>query len=110
MSISKDIAHTMGITTKLYNLVYLICIALTVAMGVRIIGGLMTSALIAIPACTSKNLSRNIRHYAYLALVCGGSSCALATIIHLLIHIPIGPMIVLVNSVFFLFSLLAHKS
>lgn len=108
MSISQDIAHTMNIPIKLYNLIYLICIALTVAMGVRIIGGLMTSALIAIPACTSKNLSNNIHHYAYLSLLLGGCSCALATLTHLLSHLPIGPMIVLVNSFFFLLSLLTR--
>jgi zinc transport system permease protein len=54
-SISSDLAQTSGVNLKLNNALYLICIAVTVALGVRIVGGLMTAALLAIPACTAKN-------------------------------------------------------
>jgi len=47
--ISEDIAKAEGINVKKYNLLYLLCIAIIVSLGVRIVGGLMTAALVAIP-------------------------------------------------------------
>ncbi|MGQ9638625.1 MAG: metal ABC transporter permease, partial [Thermodesulfobacteriota bacterium] len=45
--ISEDLAKVQGANYKKYNLIYLLGIALTVALGVRIMGGLMTAALVA---------------------------------------------------------------
>ena len=61
--ISEDIAKSEGVNIKKYNFIYLLCIAIIVSLGVRVVGGLMTAALVAIPACTSKNLSKNIFQY-----------------------------------------------
>lgn len=105
MSISQDIAHTMGINCKRYNLVYLISIALVVALGVRIIGGLMTSALVAIPACASKNISTHVYQYAYISFMVGGVSCLIATALSFYLVLPVGPLIVIVNGCFFIGSL-----
>ncbi|MFC1894717.1 metal ABC transporter permease [Candidatus Dependentiae bacterium] len=41
ISLSKDVAISEQINVKIYNLIYLSSIALTVALGVRIVGGLM---------------------------------------------------------------------
>jgi len=54
-SISEDLAQVSGISISgisisKTNLVYLVCIALVVAIGVKVVGGLLTAALVAIPA------------------------------------------------------------
>jgi len=61
--ISEDIAKSEGVNIKKYNFIYLLCIAIIVSLGARVVGGLMTAALVAIPACTSKNLSKNFFQY-----------------------------------------------
>ena len=50
VSISEDLAQVSGISISKTNLVYLVCIALVVAIGVKVVGGLLTAALVAIPA------------------------------------------------------------
>ena len=60
ISISEDLAQAEKVDVRKCNFIYLTCIALTVSLGVRIVGGLMTAALAAIPACTSHNLSKNL--------------------------------------------------
>jgi hypothetical protein len=51
-------------------------IAIIVALGVKMVGGLLTAALVAIPASTSRNLSRNVSHYILGAVLIGSlSSC-----------------------------------
>lgn len=61
--ISEDLAKTEGIDVKKYNFIYLACIALIVALTVKIVGGLMPVALIVIPALTSRNIFKSSFSY-----------------------------------------------
>ncbi len=108
-SISEDLAKAEGIDLKKYNLVYLVCIALTVALGVRIVGGLMTAAIVAIPACTSRNLSKNLNQYSYRGLILGSLACALGILCFDLTDISAGPLIIMISALFFLTSLILKR-
>lgn len=108
-SISEDLAKVQGIDVKRYNLIYLTCIALTVALGVRIVGGLMTAALVAIPACASKNLSKNLFQYSYGGMILGSLSCILGIIGFKFTGIPAGPLIIISSASFFLISLIFKR-
>lgn len=109
MSISSDIATSIHINTKKYNLIYLASIAIVVALGVRIVGGLMTAALVAIPACTSKNLSNNLFQYSYGSMLLGSLACAIGTYIFIITNTPAGPLIIIFSSFLFLISLTVKK-
>ena len=104
IGISPDLAGAEGIDLRWHNAVYLICIALTVALGVRIVGGLMTAALLAIPACTAKNLGRNLAQYTALSLAAGGLSAVLGIAGHAATDLPPGPLIILASGLLFLIS------
>ena len=108
-SISDDLASVEGINVPLYKFMYLACIAIVVAMGVRIVGGLMTAALVAIPAATSKNISKNLSQYTGLSLLFGATSCALGVTISYFTSLGAGPMIILCSATFFLISLFFKK-
>ncbi|MEA2097870.1 MAG: iron chelate uptake ABC transporter family permease subunit [Patescibacteria group bacterium] len=103
--ISEDIARSQGIDVKKYNFIYLFCIAIIVSLGARIVGGLMTAALVAIPACTSKNFSKNISQYSLYGMLFGGLSCLLGVFGSKFINIPAGLLIIFVSVFFFLISL-----
>ncbi len=109
IGISEDLAQAEGIHSSVYNLIYLACIALVVALGVRIIGGLMTAALVAIPAASSKNVSRSLLQYAVLSSIFGGLACTLGIVTTHLSDLPVGPMIILWSSGIFIFSLFLKK-
>jgi len=104
--ISQDIAKTEGLNIKKYNLIYLLCIALIVSLGVKIVGGLMTAALVAIPACTSRNISKNLFQYSYGGLIFGGLSCIIGILGFNFTGIPAGLLIVITSAIFFLISLI----
>jgi len=107
--ISEDLAKTQSINLKRYHFLYLLCIALIVALGVRIVGGLMTAALVAIPACTAKNVSMNLIQYSYGGFLFGSLSCILGMVVFKLTDLPIGPLIVIASTSFFLISLLFKR-
>jgi len=103
--ISEDLAKVQGANFKKYNLMYLLGIALTVALGVRIMGGLMTAALVAIPASTARNVSKSLAQYSYGGLILGSLACILGICAFRLTGLPAGPLIVIVGTFFFLVSL-----
>ncbi|WP_022948801.1 metal ABC transporter permease [Methylohalobius crimeensis] len=104
IGISPDLAQSQQIDPRRYNTVYLICIALTVALGVRIVGGLMTAALLAIPACTAKNISKNLTQYAYFSLSAGALAAVLGIAGYAATDVPPGPLIIIASGLLFLVS------
>ncbi len=109
-SISEDLAWTEGVNLKWYNFVYLVGVAVAVAIGVRVVGGLMTAALLSIPAATSRNLSRSLKSYSWLAIVLGAISVAGGIVLATAFALPGGPMIIIVSALFFLLSLIFKRS
>ena len=107
--ISEDLARVEGINVKKYNLLYLICVAFTVALTVKIVGGLLPVALIVIPALTAKNLSGNLKEYAYGSLALGSLSCVFGILFFGISHSPTGLLIILTSTAFFLISLFFKK-
>jgi len=104
INISEDLAKVQGIDVKKYNLIYLALIAIVVALGVKVVGGLLTAALVAIPAAASRNVSKNLFQYSTLASIFGILSCVLGIFLSELYKIPAGVSIILVNTTIFLLT------
>ena len=109
MGISEDLATTTGTNISIYNFIYLTCIAITVALGVRIVGGLMTAAIVAIPACTSKNISTTLTEYAYLSMFAGAISCATGILFSIITGKPVGPLIIVASTALFVVSIFVKR-
>jgi len=107
--ISEDLANAEGVKVKKYNLVYLISIALIVALEVKIVGILFTVALLVIPAAASRNFGRNLSQYSWGALIIGIVSAVLGIFAFKLINLPAGPLIILAGTFVFLISIFFNK-
>jgi len=105
VNISQDLAKVSGVNLKRYNFLFLLAIVVAVALGVRIIGGLMTVALIAIPAASARNISQNLKQYQYLSIIFGGLACIIGVLNTIIISLPAGPLIIIVSSIIFILSL-----
>ncbi len=110
INISEDLAKVEGVNVKRCNLVYLLAVALLVALGVKLVGGLLTTAIIAIPAATARNLSGTLRSYVSLSFLLGILAPIIGLFIYRATDLSAGPMIIIVSSVFFVLSLLFTKS
>jgi len=109
MNVYEDLAVIEGINIKLYNLLYLLSIAVVVALGVYLVGGLITAALIAIPAASAKNISKGLRSYKMWAIVLGIISAIAGIFIARLAQLPTGPMVVVSSVVLFLISVIFRR-
>ena len=109
INISEDLATAEGINVKNYNLLYLFCIAVIVALGVKVVGGLLTAALVAIPAATASNLSKNLFQFSLGGVFFGVLSCFFGIVFFKLTGFPAGPLIIVAAAIFFIFSLIWRK-
>jgi zinc transport system permease protein len=105
INVSEDLAASEGIDVRRYNFLYLFLIAVVVALGVKMVGGLLTAALVAIPASTARNVGRNLRQYAWGATAAGMAAAAGGILLFRLTGLPAGPLIVVVSALLFLVSL-----
>jgi len=110
VSISEDLARVEGVDTKKFNFIYLVCIALVISLGVRIVGGLMTAAIVAIPACTSRNLSKSLLQYSYGGMILGSLGCILGIVTAEFAGVSAGPAIIIANTLIFLVSLILKRA
>ena len=102
INIHEDVAKTEGIDVKLYNLIYLSSIAIIVALGVDLVGGLMTAALVAIPAAAAKNVSKTLGQFGATAGLFGVVSATLGIVVSTISGLPAGPLVILASGIIFL--------
>ncbi len=104
INISEDLAKVQRISVKKYNFIYLALIAIIVALGVKLVGGLLTAAIVAIPAAASRNISKNLFEYSLFAILFGILSCVLGIFSSQLFSLPAGVLIILFNAAIFSIS------
>jgi len=110
IAISEDLAKSENIKVDKYNLIYLLAVALVIGLGIRIVGSLLTAAIVSIPAATSKNISVNMKQYAYNGAIIGGLAGVLGLIIYQLFSIPVGPAVIISSTGLFLLSTIFKKN
>ena len=108
-SISEDLAKVNKIDINKYNFIYLLAIAIIVALGVKVVGSLLIGALVIIPAAASRIFSANMKQYVFWSALFGVLSSVFGILLAKAIQFPVGPLIILVCIVFFVVSLVFKK-
>jgi ABC-type Mn2+/Zn2+ transport system permease subunit len=107
--VSEDLAVSSGIKIRRLNFIFLLFVAVVVAVGVKIVGTLLMGALVIVPAAAAKNISRSFRQFAFwssfLGLISGGAGIFIAK----LFSISPGPAVVLSSVAIFLISLVLKR-
>jgi len=109
INISEELAISQKINVSKYNLIYLILVGATVVLGVKMVGGLLTAALVAIPATTSRNFSRNLIQFKIISIIVGILSSILGIYLSNILFLPAGPLIIIVSALIFLISVFNMK-
>lgn len=105
-TVSYDIAVAEGLRPDLANLAFMVLMAGVIAISMKIVGVLLITALLIIPAATSRKFSASPEIMAVLASILGASSVWLGLKGSLEWDTPAGPSIVVAALAFFVISLL----
>ncbi len=103
--ISEDLAVSSGIKVRKLNFIFLLLVAIVVAVGVKIVGTLLMGALVIVPAAAAKNISRSFRQFAFWSSFLGLISAGVGIYIAKIFSISPGPAVVLSSVAFFLITL-----
>jgi zinc transport system permease protein len=93
--ISEELARSKGINTALVNLLYLLLVSVTVAIGIQVTGTLLVGFLVVTPAAAARVVSGNLSRYLPLSAIFGVVSAVSGIILANSINILPGPLIVI---------------
>ena len=99
----EEFAQVSGIRTGLINKILIMLTALTVVLGIRVVGTLLISSLIIFPAVTALQVSKGFRSTLIIACCSAVISVITGIFLSFLLNLPTGAAIVIVN--FFLFTI-----
>ncbi len=99
--ISEELAISKGISVAKTNLLYLLLVSATVAIGIQITGTLLVGFLVVTPAAAARIISRNLNRYALLSSIFGGISAIAGVSLSGYFNILPGPLVVISGVVIF---------
>jgi len=108
-TISPDLARASGVKVAKLNFIFLLLVAIAVALGIKAVGSLLMGALVIIPAITSRNVTSSLRGYTVASALIGLISLLGGMAIAGRFHLSPGPIVILASSAIFLVSLLFTK-
>ena len=98
----EDFAAVSGIKTKAINRVLIMLTALTVVLGIRVVGTLLVASLIVFPAITALQVARGFRSTIIIAAVVAVASVIGGVFLSFILNLPTGAAIVVLNFCFFI--------
>ncbi len=99
--ISEELAVSKGINVGRINLLYLLLVSLTVAVGIQITGTLLVGFLVVTPAAAARIVSSNLSRYLKLSAVFGAVSAISGILLSSYFNILPGPLVVISGVVIF---------
>ena len=106
VAVHEDMAAAEGADVGRVKLVFVIVLALVVAIAIKIVGALLTIAFLIMPAAAARPLAKTPEQMALYAAVAGMIAVAVGLFLSLSFDTPGGPSIVLVLALLFAASIL----
>jgi zinc transport system permease protein len=110
MTFDRESAHVQGINVKALDLTFYILLAVSVVLGVKVLGVILVSALMIIPASSAKMMASSYRQFTLISLGIGLITVIVGMLASLAYNLPSGPAIILVGAGFFVCISIAKVS
>ncbi len=107
---APDLAKSIGAKPDIAYLCFLLLFALSVALGIKLIGSVLMGALTILPATSARNIAWSLKSFLGFSVVLGILMTSAGLIIANVFGFPPGPAVILSGIVFFFISLFFKKS
>lgn len=101
ITFDEEYAKTSGINTRLMNRVLILLTAVSVVLAVKVVGAVLVSSLLILPALTALQLAGSFKSTIVYAGIFSVISIILGLLVAFLFNLPPGATIILLNFVFF---------
>ncbi len=109
VTFDEEYAKTTGTKTDFINYLLVILTSINVVLSVKVVGVLLVSALLIIPAATALQLSRNFKTAIFIAALVSLLSVVAGITTSFFLDFPAGATIVMTSAIFFALSLVYKK-
>ena len=109
ITFDENFSHATAVKVNIYNMIIAVLTAVTIVLGMRIMGALLISSLIIFPALTAMRLSDCFKGVIIIAAVTGVVCFFIGIIISYILEIPVGASVVVMNLFVFAASIIISK-
>lgn len=109
LTLNAGLAQVSGVRVKVLNYLFLLLLTFTVALSVRLLGIILVTALLIIPAAAARNVTTNLRRHIVVSVLMGLISGAFGVMGAYYFDLPCGPLIVLTAIALFILSVGFHS-
>lgn len=107
--IAPDLAKSTGFRPDWSYLGFLLLFALSIALGIKLIGSVLMGALTILPAVAARNFARSLKSFLSFSVVLGLLMTGIGIAVSNALNFPPGPSVILTGIVFFAVSLIFKK-
>ncbi len=104
LSFDESLARAEGLRANLYETIFLVSLAGTIALAIKLVGIILVTALLIIPAATAQNLSRNLAGMFVISVIVNIIAIIFGLICSAFLNLPSGPTIILTSAFLFVLS------
>ncbi len=108
LTFDEELAKVSGIRVDLINNITAVLTAMTVVLAMKLVGIMLTSALLIMPAVTAFQVSRSFKGALLIAAIVSVVSVNMGIVLSFVVDIPTGALTVLINLSFFV-SVVVYK-
>ena len=108
-TVNYDLAEAEGMKPDKINAIFTILMAAIIAISIKIVGLLLITGMLIIPAAMARNISNNPQQIVVLSIVGGLLSVMIGLFSSLEFNTPSGPSIITAALILFCFSLIKFK-
>ena len=108
-TVHADLAHVEGVNVRRTEIVFMLLLAVVVALAMKVVGILLVTSMLIVPAAAVRGLSRTPETMGVLAAVAGALSILIGLWASFQYDVPAGPGIVAAASALFVIGLLTRK-
>ena len=105
ITVHEDLAQIEGVNVLRTQIAFMALFALVIAMAMKIVGILLVTALLIIPAAAARRFARTPEQMAVLAAIVGSLAVMFGLYASLLWDLPSGPSIVVAAGLIYAFSM-----
>ncbi len=106
----EEFARVSGINTKKINALLVLLTGITVVLAMKVVGIMLTSALLILPPVTALQMARGFKNTMAISSIIAISSVIVGIYISLIIDLPTGATIVTINFIFFIIAFLFRSA
>ncbi len=108
-TLSPDLAYAAGINPRREQLILTLLLAAVVAVAIKVVGALLITALLIIPAATARRYAHTPERMALLSVAIGILAAIAGLRVALLLDTPVGPSIICIAALMFAIATIGEQ-